>query len=99
MLLDLLRHLVALEHVLECGDLEAKLIGQPQQHQDLVCPVTMRVHQPLAFQHLHQRFQTQVTARRKAAGAGLMPLPGGLILARFHKGLPMTSSTPMRVPG
>src|SRR5919198_561314 len=40
---DLLRHLVAFEDVLEGGDLEAELLGDTHQHQDLVGAVGVAV--------------------------------------------------------
>ena len=80
---DLLRDLVALEHVLEGGDLEAHLLGDPDHHQDLVGAVAVRVDEPLAFEDLDQRFELQVAARRERVGVGglglLVVLPGLLI--------------------
>ena len=67
---DLVGDLVAFEHVLEGGDLEAELFGQAQQLENLVGPVAMRVHQPLAVQDLDQPLQLEVTPwghRRLAA--------------------------------
>ena len=57
---DLLRDLVALEHVLERRDLEAHLVGNPNQHQDLVGAIAVRVHEPLALEHLDERLELQV---------------------------------------
>ena len=62
---DLFRDLVALEHVLERRDLEADLLREPDEHQDLVGAVAVRVHQPLAFEDLDQRLQLQVAPRRQ----------------------------------
>ena len=62
---DLLGDLVALEHVLEGRDLEAHLVGEPDQHQDLVGAVAVRVHEPLAFEDLDQRLELQIAARRQ----------------------------------
>ena len=62
---DLLRHLVALEHVLERGDLEAELVGDAEQHQDLVGAIRMRVDEALAFEDLDERLELQVAPRRR----------------------------------
>ena len=69
---DLLGHLVALEHVLEGGDLEAHLVGEADQHQDLVGAIAVRVNQALAFEHLDQRVELQIAARREHVLAGLL---------------------------
>ena len=71
---DLLRDLVALEHVLERGDLEAHLVGEPDEHQDLVRAIAVRVHQPLAFEDLDERLELQ--SRR----GGRRPRPAALLL-------------------
>ena len=61
---DLLGDLVALQHVLQRRDAEADFLGQPQQHQDLVGAIAVRVDQAPALEHLHQRFELQVAPRR-----------------------------------
>ena len=67
---DLFRDLVTLEHVLERGDLEAHLIGQADQHQDLVSAVAVCVHEPFPFEDLDQRFELQVAPGRQHVLAG-----------------------------
>ena len=62
---DLLRDLVALEHVLERRDLEAHLVGDADQHQDLVRAIAVRVDEPLALEHLDERLELQVAPRRE----------------------------------
>ena len=64
---DLLRDLVALEHVLEGGDLEAHLVGEADQHQDLVGAVAVRVHEALAFEDLDERVELQIAPRRSTS--------------------------------
>ena len=79
---DLLRHLVALEHVLERRDLEAHLLGQADQHQDLVGAIAVRVDEALALEHLDQRLELQIAPRRQRGSAGLVllvVLPGLLV--------------------
>ena len=60
---DLVGDLVAFEHVLEGRDLEAELVGDPQQHQDFVGAIGVRVDQPLALEDLDQRLELQIAAR------------------------------------
>ena len=68
--------LVAFEHVLERGDVEAELVGQAHQHQDLVLPVGVAVDQPLAAQDLGEGFELQVAPRRQPRlVAGLPRVP------------------------
>ena len=79
---DLLRDLVAFEHVLERRDLEAHLFGEADEHQDFVGAVAMRVDQALALEDFDERFELQVAARR---GAGRFVLL--VLLPRFLVGL------------
>ena len=65
---NLLRDLVALEHVLEGRDLEAHLLGETDHHQDLVGAVAVGVHQPLAFEDLDQRLELQIALGGSASG-------------------------------
>ena len=67
---DLVRHAVALQHVLQRGDPESELLRQPQQLEDFVGPVAVGVHQALALQNLDQRLEFQVPRGRPAAPAG-----------------------------
>ena len=64
---DLLGHLVALEHVLERADLEAELVGDAQQHQDLVGAVAVGVDVALALEHLLQRLRASGPCAAAAA--------------------------------
>ena len=76
-------HLVALEHVLERRDLEAHLVRDAQQHQDLVIPVGVRVHEAPAFEDLDERIELQIAPRRQHVLAVRLPavvvLPGLLV--------------------
>ncbi len=71
-----LRHfvgdLVALEHVLEGGDLEAHLFGQPHQHQRFVRAVGVRMHQPPALEDFDQRLELQISPRHRDVLAGFI---------------------------
>ena len=69
---DLLRHLVALEDVLERRDLEAHLVGEANEHQDLVGAVAVRVDEALALEHFDERVELQIAARREHVLAGLL---------------------------
>ena len=71
---DLLRDLVALEHVLERRDLEAHLVGEPDEHQDFVGAVAVRVHQPLAFEDFDERIELQIAPRRERVLVGRLGL-------------------------
>ena len=70
----LLRHHVALEHVLEGRDLEAHLLGETDHHQDFVGAVAVRVHEALALEDLDERLELQIAARRQRSAAGLVLL-------------------------
>ena len=61
---DLFRDLVALEHVLESLDLETKLIGEIDQHQDLARDVAVRVNVAFAFEDLDERLELKISPRR-----------------------------------
>ncbi len=78
---QLLRHLVALQAVLESGDLEAELLGHAQHHQHLVGAVRVDVRQSLPLHHLDERLELQVAARRDHVLARLLPRGVGLPLA------------------
>src|SRR5215213_5875289 len=64
---DLLRDLVTLERVLECLDLETKLVRDVDQHQDLAGDVAVRVYVTFAFEDLDERFELKIAARRYQA--------------------------------
>ncbi len=86
---NLLRDLVALQHVLERCDLEAHLFGNPNQHQDLVGTIAVRVHEPLALEHLDERLELHVAlGRNDVLARGLLlvvRLPGLLIGLRARE--------------
>ena len=67
---DLERCFVALENMLEGGDLEAHFLGDPDQHDDLVLSIRMGVDQTFALENLDQGLQLQVAARRHRVGLG-----------------------------
>jgi len=58
----LVSHLVALEDMLEGADPEAEVLGQADQHEDLVLAVGVGVDPALSLEDLHQGLQLQVTA-------------------------------------
>ena len=58
-------HLVALEHVLEGGNLEAHLFSEPDEHQRFVGAIGVGVHQALAFEDLDQRLELQIASRHR----------------------------------
>lgn len=60
----LMGHLVALQDVLERGDLEPEALRGAQQHQDFVGAVAVAVHVDGAFEDADQSIQAQVLARR-----------------------------------
>ena len=88
---DLFGDFVSFKHMLQGADLESKLIGHAQQHQDLVRTVAVRMHVPLAFQYLDQRVEFEVALRfcnafaLGKACAIIHPLL--LILTRIGEGL------------
>src|SRR2546425_4692964 len=83
---NLLGDFVSFEHVLDGGNLEAELVGQPNQHQDLVRAIRVRVHEALALENLDQRLERQIASRRADVLAGFLPplvlLP--FLLIRFR---------------
>ena len=97
---DLLGDLVALEHVLKRRDLEAYLVGEPNQHQDFVGAIAVRMDQALAFENLDEGVELEVAAGRRpgqpSSRSPVLPvLPGrpSRVASR------MTYSTPCRVVG
>ena len=76
---DFLGDAISLQHVLERRDAEAHLLGQPDQHQGFVGAVGVRVDQPFAFEHLDERLELQVAARRNGQW-GAFPLLDRLAL-------------------
>ncbi len=87
---DFLGHFVAFEHVLKRADLETVIVGDFQQHQDLVGAIAMSVDEAFAFENLDQRIEFQVAARRDGMFAlghlGAVVVPIRLILLRFVEG-------------
>ena len=88
---DLVGDLVALEHVLQRRDPEAELLGQPQQHQDLVGAIAVRVHEALALEDLHERLELQIApgfdGRRVLLSALDPGRPRGLVRLRTREGV------------
>ncbi len=89
---DLLRDLVALQHVLEGGDPEAELLREPDELEDLVGPIRVGVDEALPLQDLDERLELQVAPRRdQILLAGLPPSPVLLpllpVLARLDERL------------
>ena len=83
---DRLRDLVALQHVLEGPDGEAEILGEADEHQDLVLAITVAVDEALAVEDLDERVELEVAAGRHDAGSCRLlqveiPLPLGLVLA------------------
>ena len=65
-------HLVALEHVLEGPHGEAELVGEADEHEDLVLAVAVAVNDALAVEDLDERVELQVAPGRH----GPYPLVG-----------------------
>ena len=61
---NLVSHLVALEHMLKRADGESHLLGQVEQHHDLILPVAVAVHESLALEDLGERLKLDVVPRR-----------------------------------
>jgi hypothetical protein len=89
---DLVGHLVSLQHVLERGDPHAKLLGHAQHLEDLVLPIRMAVHLPLALEDLRHRLELEVGMRRDRVGLlrlrnrRVFGLPAAIV-ARGHEPL------------
>ena len=69
---NLVGDLVAFEHVLQRRHLEAHVVGEAEQHQDLVGAIRVGVHEPLALEDLDQRLELQIAARRGEVLAGFL---------------------------
>jgi len=101
--LDLVGNLVSFEHMLQRRDLESKFVGDPQQHQDFVGPVAVRMDQAFA-----SRTSTAVPASDPCVGAASShpslceprnpSTPPWYCFASVNASR-ITSSTPIRVPG
>ena len=65
---DFVRHLVALENVLQRCDPEPEPFRQVEQHEDFVGAVGVGVHLPLAVEDLENRLELQVAARLDVRG-------------------------------
>src|SRR5229473_10300 len=79
---------ITLENVLKSADFETKFFRDPQEHQNFILAIAVRVHVALAFEHFDERFESQIAARRNEilfAGSGslVVVLPGFLIVARL----------------
>ena len=90
---DFIGDFVAFEDMLQGADLKAKFLGYAQEHEDFVFAIAVGVDIPLSFQHLDERFEPQIAARRNqiflAGGDTLVVIrPGALVIERFRKGAP-----------
>ena len=72
MLPDLVRHLVPFEYVLQRPDFEPELVGDVEQHRDLVGAIAVRVNQYLPGEHIREYIQCKV-----AVGFGQLLASGG----------------------
>jgi Tol biopolymer transport system component len=58
--------------VLQRGDLEAELVRDPEQHEDFVGAIRMRVDEPLAFEDFDERLELKIAPRDRDTFAGLL---------------------------
>ena len=56
---------VPFQHMLERANLEAKFLGHAAEHQNLILPVAVAMHQALAVEDFNQRFQLIILPRRR----------------------------------
>ena len=67
---------IAFEDMLERPDVEAEVVGEPYQHQNLILPVRMAMHESLSVEHLQDGIELEVAAWRQ-------PSPDILIRLQF----------------
>src|SRR5690606_21413898 len=82
---DLVRDLVALEHVLERVDAEAEVLRYTHEHQDLVAAIAVRVDLDVAAYDVRERLETEIATRRYRVPvtAFAVRLPLGIVLLRL----------------
>ncbi len=79
---------VAFQNMLKRADLKTELLCNAQEHEDFIFAVAVRVNVALAFQHLDERLEAQVAARRDEillAGSGtlVVVIPVFFVVTRF----------------
>ena len=72
---------------MERSDSEAEVLGNAQEHQNLVRPVAMSVHENAAIEDPHERLESEVSSRRhrifSARFRVFVGLPLGLVFLRL----------------
>src|SRR5215471_8864746 len=87
---DLFGDFVALQYVLEGFDLETKLVGDSDQHQNLAGDVAVSVNITLTFEHFHQWFELQVASwwdqvLLSFCNCGVIFVPSFFVIPRFRE--------------
>ena len=84
---DFLGNFVAFEHVLQGADLEAVVVGDAHQHEDLVGAVAVRVDVAAAFENFLEGLHLEVFAGRDAGFFRVVSVPLGLVDFGIIEGL------------